>query len=76
MSFQNLGTFSSNVGVIQIFSREEFHSVGLEKPKVFYKIPKFLGGFKWGLHFSWYFFKKSCSNLVNQLFSLFEKFIG
>jgi hypothetical protein len=38
--------FSSNVGVIQVFSREGFNSVGLENPKEFSKIPRFLGGFK------------------------------
>jgi len=70
MSFQNSRTFSSNVGVIQVFSREEINSVGLEKPKVFSKILRFLGGFKWGLYFSRFFFEKSCSNLVNQYFSL------
>ena len=64
--------FSSNVGVIQVFSREEFNSVGLENPKVFSKIPRFLGGFKWGLYFSWFFFEKSCSTNI----SLFERNIG
>ena len=73
-SFQNEGTFSSNVGVIQVFSREGFNSVGQEKPKEFSKIPRFLGGFKWGLYFSWFFFEKSCSNLVNQYFSQWEKY--
>ena len=74
MNFQNSGTFSSNVGVIQVFSRKEFNSVGLGKPQKFSKIPTFLGGFKWGLYFTWFFFEKSCSNLVNQHFSSWEKY--
>jgi len=70
MSFQNSGTFPSKVRVIPVFSREEFNCVGLEKPKEFSKVPRFLGGFKWGLYFSWFFSEKSCSNLVNRYFSL------
>jgi len=62
--FQNQGTFSSNVGVIQVFSREEFNSIGLENPKEFSKIPRFLGGLQWGLHFLWFFFEKNRSNLI------------
>jgi len=55
------------VGVSQVFSPEEFNSVGLENPKEFSKIPRFLGGFKWGLYFSWFFFEKNRSNLVNNI---------
>jgi len=40
----------------------------------FSKIPRFLGGFKRGLYFSWFIFEKSCSNLVNQHFFLGEKY--
>jgi len=74
MDFQNQGTFSSNVGVIQVFSQAGFNSVGLENPKEFSKIPRFLEGFKRGLYFLWFFFEKSSSNLVNQYFSLWEKY--
>ena len=49
MNFQNSGTLSSDVGVIQVFSRAGLNSVGLEKPKEFSKIPRFLGNFKVGL---------------------------
>jgi len=42
MNFQNLEMFSSNVEVIQMFSREGFNSLGLEEPKEFSKIPTFL----------------------------------
>jgi hypothetical protein len=36
--FSKLKTFSSNVGIIQVFSRHGFNSVGLEKSKEFSKI--------------------------------------
>jgi len=73
IEFQNQGTFSSNVGVIEVFSREGFNSVGLEKPREFSKIPRFLRGFKRGLYFSWFFFEKSSPHLVNRHFSLWQR---
>ena len=65
LGFEKMKTFSSNV-VFQFFSLSMFNSVDLEKPKEFPKIPRFLRGFKRGLDFSWFFFEKSCTNLVNQ----------
>jgi len=47
--------FQSKVGVIQVFLREGFNSFGLEKLKRISKIPRFRGGFKLGLYFSWFF---------------------
>jgi len=69
--FSKFRNVSSNVGVNQIFSPNGFNSFGTKKIS---KIPRFLGGFKWGLYFPWFFFEKSCSNLVNQYFSLWEKY--
>jgi len=63
MSFQNSGMFSSNVGIIQVFSQEEFNSVGLEKPKELSKIPRILGGFERGFYVSGFCLEKRCSNL-------------
>ena len=72
---QVAGLFLAQLGgVIQVFSQKVFNSVGLEKPKEFSKILRFLVGFKLGLYFSWFFFEKSSSNLVNQYFSLWEKY--
>ena len=47
-NFQNQGTFSSNVGVIQVFSRYGFNSFGLENPKEISKFPDFLGALSGG----------------------------
>ena len=75
--FQNARNFqknSSNVGVIQVFSPYWGKSYRLNETKELSKIPRFLGGYKWGLYFSWFLFEKSCSNFVNQYFSLGEKY--
>jgi len=68
-NFQNYGTFSSDAKVIQKFSPHGFNSFEHEETKQISKILRFLGGFKWGLYFSRFFFEKSSSNLVNQYFS-------
>ena len=48
-----------NVGVIQVFSREEFNSVGLEKPKEFSKSRDFLGALSGGFTFHGSFSKRT-----------------
>ena len=73
-NFEGKKSFSRNVGQIQVFSPYGGKSFGLGKTKEISKIPRFLGGFKWGLYLSWFFFEKSCSNLVNQYFYLWEKY--
>ena len=66
---------SSNVGVIRVFSPYGGGThMGLKKRRKFQKSRDFFGGFKWGLYFSWFFFEKSCWNVVNQYFSLWEKY--
>jgi len=45
--------------------------MGSKKRRKFQKSRDFLGAFKWGLYFSWSFFEKSCSNLVNTYSSFF-----
>ena len=49
-NFHNFLRFSSNVGVIQVFSPYGGNSYGLKETK-------------WGLYVSWFFFEKSCSSV-------------